>query len=75
MASDNVTKTSCKGFPLSPSLPIVAPKTTLNITKPNTFVPWVNSDEILYSCIDTERKMHVEHFKFDVRERKGDGEA
>lgn len=59
IASDNVAKTSCNGFPLSPNFPIVAPRTTLNITNPRTFVPCVNSDVILYSCSETIRFKNI----------------
>lgn len=46
IASDKATKKSCSGFPFSFSLPMVTPRTTLNMTRPSTFVPSVHSDPI-----------------------------
>lgn len=46
IASLRATKKTCSGFPFSFSLPMVTPSTTLNMTRPSTFVPWVHSDPI-----------------------------
>lgn len=46
IASLRATKKTCNGAPLSFSLPIVTPSTTLNMTRPSTFVPSDHSDPI-----------------------------
>lgn len=53
MASLSATKNSWIGFPRSRILPMVAPKTTLNMTRPRTFIPSFHWPWILNSVRGT----------------------
>lgn len=53
IASLNDTKKSWMGLPFSRIFPMVAPKTTLNMTRPKTFIPSRHCPLILNSVNGT----------------------